>query len=285
MALAAVAAASVAAGGCGPKGSEGPAIDELDRALRPAALTAALKKLGGAHWVGSAMFAINPAPAAQGGSTGTPQAATTTTELWTDKENQFQLLERNDHDGGREVVRYGKELAVALRHGKMIRRPVQEPEPTRYLEEALGAPWAAWETVRRFAAVERAKDNPGIYKVTRGDGPVAVPASFGEATPLRRWRDTIQVQSLEGEVRLEPNGGALLSFALRSRFTAVREDKVQLAGEVAVTGRLDRIGTTTPIPPVVDAEELKPRQRTILEERALLGGITRSSRPAAKESR
>ena len=27
----------------------------------------------------------------------------------------------------------------------MIRRPAEEPEPTRLLEEALGGPWAAWD--------------------------------------------------------------------------------------------------------------------------------------------
>ena len=45
----------------------------------------------------------------------------------------------------------GRELAVALRPGKSSRRAAQEPEPTRIVEEAVGAPWAAWETVRRFA--------------------------------------------------------------------------------------------------------------------------------------
>jgi hypothetical protein len=165
----------------------------------------------------------------------------------------------------------------------MIRRPVQEPEPTRFLEEALGGAWAAWETVRRFAAVDAVEATPGLFRIKRGDGPVAVPAGFGEATPLRRWRDTIEVQTLEGEVRLDPTTKALLAFSLKSGFTAVREDRVPLKGEVKVTGVLDRVGSTTAIAPPVDAEELRPRQRTILEERALLGGLTRGAR--TKESR
>ena len=70
----------------------------------------------------------------------------------------------------------GRELAVALRYGKMIRRIAEEPEPTRILEEALGAPWAAWEVVAGAAATERGAPqlvggaSAAEYKLWKGEG-------------------------------------------------------------------------------------------------------------------
>jgi hypothetical protein len=104
-----------------------------------------------------------------------------------------------------------------------------------------------------------------------------VAASFAETTPLRRWRDTISVQSLDGEVRLDPKTGVPLTFNLKASFTATREDKVALTGELAVTTRLDGVGQTAVIAAPV-AEVLPQRQRTILEERALLGAAPKEAR-------
>jgi hypothetical protein len=262
--------------GCGKsgKGTLTPA-EELDAALRPTALAAAMRRLSGAHFTGTARYRITPGGARKPGDEAAADAITTTTELSLDRAGQFRLVESNDQDGGREVVLHGRELAVAIRPGKMIRRSAQEPEPTRLLEEAVGGPWASWETVRRFAAVERTA--PGVFRLARSASALSVAAGFAESTPLRRWRDSVSVQALEGEVKLDPKTGALLAFALKAQFTATREDRVPLAGEVAVNTRLDGIGTTAAIAAPA-AEVLSQRQRTILEERALLGAANKEAR-------
>jgi hypothetical protein len=244
------------------------AAEQLEAALRPPALAAALRKLPGAHLAGSALFRITPTRKAEQGG----EAITTTTDLSLDGQGQFRLAESNDQDGGRDVVLFGKELAVAIRPGKMIRRPAQEPEPTRVLEEAVGGPWAAWETVRRFVAVERT--GAGSFRLSRSTRPVPIAASFAETTPLRRWRDSVSVEALEGEVHLDPKTGVPLAFALKARFNAIREDHVALSGELAVTTKVDGVGKTPAITPPA-AEPLQVRQRTILEERALLGDLSR----------
>jgi hypothetical protein len=238
-------------------------------------MVTAMRRLPGSHYTANTMFRVSAAGVPGNvDDEAPPDSVTTTTELWLDGKGMYRLVENNDQDGGRAVVRYGTELAVLLRHGKMIRRPAQEPEPTRLLEEALGGPWAAWETVRRFALVTSSA--PGVLRVTRSLSALPVPASVGETSPLRRWRDTVQVQSLEAEARLHPRTGALVAFDLKARFSATREDKTRLDGEISVSTRLDGIGATPPITAPTGAEQLQPRQRTILEERALLG---------AKESR
>lgn len=271
---------ALALGGCGKANGPAPPAEELDALLRPSALVVALRKLPSAHFAGAAMFRISAAGQAEEPGR---DAITTNTELWMDRHGQFRIVESNDHDGGREVVLYGRELAVAIKPGRMIRRGAQEPEPTRLLEEAVGAPWAAWETVRRFAAVDRG-GSPGSFRITQSAKPQAVAASFGEATPLRRWRDTVQVQGLEGEAEIDPKTGVPTSFKLRARFSATRDDKgppVALTGELAVSARLDGIGST-PLVAAPAAEGLQARQRTILEERALLEDL---GRPARKETR
>jgi hypothetical protein len=263
-------AVALTVAGCGKSGdraSLAPA-EQMEATLRPVALAAALKQLPSGHFSGTTLFRVAPASRKPGDD----DAITTKTELWLDRHGQYRLVESNDHDGGREVVLYGRELSVAIKPGKMIRRAAQEPEPTRLLEEAVGGPWAAWETVRRFATVERAPDGTGL-RVSRSAKAQPVAASFAEATPLRRWRDTVSVQSLEGEVKLDPKSGLVSAFDLKARFTATREDKVALVGEIAVSTRLDAVGKTPVITAPV-AEALPQRQRTILEERALLGSST-----------
>jgi hypothetical protein len=247
------------------------AFEELDALLRPAAQAASVRRLPSAHVAATFMSRVS-APPAPDAEKPPKDTVTTRTELWLDRRGQYRMLETNDQDGGRQVVKYGHDLAIALRYGKTIRRQALEPEPTRLLEEAVGGPWAAWETVRRFTTVT---SGPAGYQLTRSTGHVVV-VRGSQASSLRRWRDTVEVQELSGEARVDPRTGALLAFNLHARFTASRGDGVPLNGELAVTSRIDSIGSTPSITPPV-AEELEPRPRSILEERALLGDLTRAT--------
>ena len=121
---------------------------------------------------------------------GAPLAVTTTTDVWLDRTGNYRLREENDHDGGREVILTGRELAVALRYGKMIRRVAEEPEPSRMLEEGLGAPWAAFELAaprvqrredRRRSGRRRARDQLRAHSRRRIGGSRRRPRRF-------RWR-------------------------------------------------------------------------------------------------
>jgi hypothetical protein len=246
---------------CGGKSHEQalPAAQALSAAVRPSSLIASLRARAGAHYHATIMFRITPA----GGEASGKDAITTTTDLWLDKQGHFRLLETNDQDGGREVVRVGNELGVALRYAKMIRRPAQDPEPQRFLEEAVGQPWTAWDLVSRYLSVEPAVD---ILRLSRRahPGPV-VPA----ATDLKKWHDSIEVESMSGEARM--NGGGLQAFSLKARFHAKR-DAQPVEGEVAVEATLDQAGAVALVS-MPESDPLPVRQRTILEERALLAGL------------
>jgi hypothetical protein len=113
------------------------------------------------------------------------------------------------------------------------------------------------------------------------------------AGPLQRWRGTTVVESLSGEARLDRATGALLALTLDARFGLSR-DGTPLAGQISVQTRLAELGAVAVVAPPI-ADELRPRQRTILEERALLGrpggagsepgaGSGKASPPASNKS-
>jgi hypothetical protein len=247
----------------------------LDAAVQPAALVSNLRRLSGGHFHATAMFRVSPAGAPDAGG---KEAITTTTDLWLDQQGNFRLVESNDQEGGREVVRVGPELAVALRPGPLLKRPAQDPEPQHFLEEAVGQPFAAWDAVGRFVQIAAAGE--GVFKLNA----IAEPhPAAGETTPLRKWRETIEVQTLTGEARID--AGGLRAFALNARWKATRE-AVPIEGEIAVTAKLDQAGVVAPVT-MPAAETPALRQRTILEERALLtglGGRTPTPAPPKKRS-
>ncbi len=243
----------------------------LDQALAPATLAAELHALGGAHFHATTMFRVedkHQGELPEGSKPASPPAITTTTDVWMDKHGNFRLVENNDQDGGREIVRVGRQVAVALRYDKMIRRASDDKQNARFLDQALGGPWSAWEIARRQVEVAAGS---GGYRLQRSPRPVALPAGFPPAVGLRKWRASVQVGALEGQAVLDPSGKALRSLSCKLAFSAVR-DGLPIDGKVEVAARFDDIGKTADVV-MPDTDTLHPRQRTILEEKALLGGL------------
>lgn len=278
-----MAALAVTGTGCGPKkaATARSGLETLDGALAPAGFALVLRKAGGGHVHATTTFHVDSGgkvDPGDGAKPASPSAVTTTGDLWMDKQGNFRLVESNDQDGGREIVRVGGEVAVALRYGKTIRRTAQDSENARFLAEALGAPWAAWEIVRRQVEVD--ESGQGAYRLRLGTRLADLPAGFPAAKGLRQWRDTLDVKTLEGQVALDPASHLPLAFTCKTAFKAVR-DQLAIAGEVAVSAAIDQVGQVADIA-MPEAEALRLRQRTILEERALLGGL--GAAPVAKKT-
>lgn len=284
-------AALWAAGGCKRAGAPGsPTEARLDAALSPAAFVAALRKIGGGHLrattrLGAAPAAA-PAPADPllGPAPAPPplDAVTTRTELWVDARGDFRLIESNDRDGGRDVVRRGRDLYVGIRHGKMIRRAAEDPEPDHLLEQAVGGPWAAWEMVRRGTALSPLPPLKINGRPTDGWKIAHAGTTRPDETKhpdLRRWRSSVLVNKVDGEVRLDAATGLPLLATVRGSYAMTR-DGLLMRGEVAAEAEIDSMGTVSPIAPPADWDEIHTRQRTLPEEKALLGGLTpKKSRP------
>jgi hypothetical protein len=263
-------------GGCsrGPDPETRRQTATLAEALRPDYFAAAVARAGGGHYHGTARLAA--------GLGGPNDAVTTTTDVWVDKARNYRVAELNDRDGGRDVVLAGRELFVALRYGKMIRQVAEEPQPTKLLEEALGAPWAAWEVVQPYAAIQRAgaqtvAGRPATeYKLSRATARTDDPAAQPHATGLRAWRASVVVSELGGRALVDDASGALLQVDVTAKFTAKREGR-DLAGAVEVHGALSDVAATAAITPP-SSEDLALRQRIVPEQKELMGGLP-STRP------
>jgi hypothetical protein len=239
----------------------------LREAVKPDVLAGALRKLGGAHY-----HAVLRMSAGRPGAA--PSTVTTNTDVWLDRSGNFKFHEENDRDGGRDVVLYGRELAVALRYGKMIRRIAEEPEPTRLLQEALGGPWAAFEM-----AGPRARFDEAGQELVGGAGTIRYNISLGEgsATPvphaygLRAWRAGVTVDAVSGRALVDGPTGALVALDLTVGFQG-KTDSGNEQGSIEVHTSLSEVASLAPItrPP---AEELVLRQRTVPEARELLRGV------------
>ena len=265
---------------------------ELAEALRPSAFAKALRDLGGAHFHGTARFAVGPAGAPA-------EVTTTTTDVWVDRAGNYRLHEENDRDGGREVVLHGRELWVALRYGKMIRRVAEEPEPARLLEEGVGAPFAAFELVAPHARVARAGNElHGSARATvfelgpagekeAGSGRRGLAPARGDKSALvglRAWRSTAAIQAVSGRVSVDDATGAPMKADLTARFSAKGE-----AGMVEGTVEVHTILTEVAATPAIarpDGEDLALRQRIVPEQRELLHGLpeTRLAEPPPRRT-
>jgi hypothetical protein len=230
--------------------------------------------VGGAHYHGTTRFAA--------GLDKPDDAVTTTTDVWVDRARNFKVAETNDRDGGRDVVLTGRELFVALRYGKMIRRVAEEPEPTKLLEEALGGPWAAWEVVQPYARIQRSGSQSyggaraTEYHLARAEARVDNPAAQAPATGLRGWRATAVVTELEGRALVDDASGALLQLDLKAKFTTKRDGR-ELNGAVEVHGALSDVAST-PAVEVPAFEDMALRQRLVPEQRELLAGLPSTRR-------
>ena len=263
-----------------------PYAEELEVALAPPQMAKTLRAVDGARYRATTTFEITTPALRERGDTA-KDTVVTTTDVVIDKTGHYRMTELNDRDGGREVVLHGRQLAVGMRYGKLIRRPAREPEPTRLLEEALGSPYAAWEVMRAFARVSKQEDrstgNPTLlYRFTKASDRQSIQAGFASTSPLRQWRDTITVESLSGAVRLDMNK-VFISGRFDVSFSLKRGEET-LVGVIRVEAFVRDRGAVPAITAPV-AEVLEPRQRPILEERALLGRASDSQTPPVRPVR
>lgn len=251
----------------------------LEGAVRPEHFVAALRRIGRAHLRGTSSFEAGPSAARVEG-------IVTETDIWIDQHGNWRMVEINDRDGGREVVLHDRELAIAIRYGKMIRRPAEEPEPSRLLAEGVGAPFAAWDLLRDVSTVddfgEETRDGRRVhvYKVTnakRPPKPTTIPNG-----DRRSWRKTLVAGSVVGLFVVDSATGAPILAELKARYSMRRPtaagDAEPMVGSLAVRTSIEEIGSSPEITRP-EAEDGALRARTVPDERALLTGLARLPSP------
>ena len=266
--------------GCRPKrGVLTRPAAAVDAALQSQAFAERLRKLGRSHLRGVTRLeaGIDRRPA---------DAVTTETDIWVDDGGNWRLVDLNDKDGGREIVLHGRELAIALRYGRMIRRPAEDPEPLRLLAQGVGGPYAAWDLLRDVATVDdfgtdtREGRKVHVYKITKSAHP-ATPATTVEAGDHQAWRKTLVADKVEGMVMIDEQLGIPLLAEIHGTYTMRRPEGTNdgegkpMHGAVDARTSIEEIGRSPAIAEP-EAEDLAPRQRTVPDERAMLGGLPRA---------
>ena len=167
----------------------------------------------------------------------------------------------------------------------MIRRVAEEPEPSRLLEEALGAPFAVFDLVARRARVARAGQRAGRRGARDGVRAAAERRGRPNRGPalegLRKWRNKASIDALSGRVVVDDATGALVRCDLTAKFATAEPKPVQ--GTVEVHTVLTEVASTPAIEKPA-AEDLAMRQRTLPEQRELLRGLGQA-RAAAEPPR
>ena len=171
----------------------------------------------------------------------------------------YRIVESNDRDGGREVVVRGRDLYVALRYGKMIRRAAEQPEPDQLLQQALGGPSAAGNRravrghrARRLAACRRRQGRriPGDeVGPPRRDG--AGPAGGGSRQVARDGGGA----EAGGTIWIDDTSGALIKSELSGLPSPA-------SGTIGRCKERSTSGPTSTAPPARRPSPSRPRPRS-----------------------
>ncbi len=188
-----------------------------------------------------------------------------------DGKGAFHLIEDTGKTSGMEAVATAGMLSVRPKDGQFVRR---RPEPgeldrlRRTVEEPLAA---TLELLRPALAIERAGavDSGGRtgtrLVLSKAASPNAAPA---ETEPGRKWRESVQVESLSGEVVVDASG-----VPLSAKLDAVyrfRRDSLVVKVTVAHTESLSAAETITAPANAVASPE---RPRPMVDRQTLLEGI------------
>lgn len=237
---------------------------ELERALQLPG--EALDRLLGAHRLEATTQLKVEAPGAP------VETVTDEYTLDSDGRGALHLIHDTSHQDGMEAVVSGGQLYVRLRYEPFVRRKPEGDEVARL--RAAAEDVAAddlevllpWLTVRAAGQTTLAGRN--AFRFTLAAAPSATPHP-PERDPGRRWRDTVKVRYVDGQVTADAASGAPLAVKLDAAYTFERAGKT-----IAVTLGLDE-KTTAPEPIVApaDAQPDPERPRPMRDRQALLEGL------------
>ena len=182
------------------------------------------------------------------------------------------LLHDNSRGNGFEAVALGDDLYAKPRYGKFVRRKVEGDELERLRAAAETAGASDLRLIERFVQVREAgaatvAGHAGI-KLTLGARTAPEPAAT-ETDASKKWRETINVRYVDGDVVVDGQSGAPLSVRLEAQYTFVRDGKpVQATLAYKETTAADKFLIAAP------AEwTTLDRPRPVLDKQQLLEGL------------
>ena len=203
-----------------------------------------------------------------------------------DGEDRFVVTLDNSKDYGRHAIYDGSSLYLRPRFGKYhARAPQSEDEASEIRSEMFAGATDYLDLFRNQIEVsdkgKQTLDGRAVRQVALKMAPEAreheVPAKLSQ----HRWRDTIEVQAIEGLVSLDAESGVPVSVEFKGSIKYTR-DKRRFEMLLRASRSISEIGHERAVAP--PAEELilriPARHRELAERDSLLQGIAPPARKA-----
>ncbi len=212
------------------------------------------------------------------------------TRLFYASDKAWRGVLTNSADYGREVLFLAPELYLRARYQRWHQRPPNdEREPASLLDRFAEGPAANWDLLQPSVVVTdrgsatfagRAARKLALSRSERPAKPAAEPVA------QRKWRETRQIETVEGEVTLEEASGAVLALALRGTVRFQRDGRT-FAMQLSVDSQLEELGQVPPLtPPAAEEVVQTPGRLHEVDERdQLLEGIAPPLRADRRPSR
>jgi hypothetical protein len=142
------------------------------------------------------------------------------------------VLHDNGRDNGFEAVAVGRALYVKPRYGRYVKSAIEGDELTRLRAAAETTAASDLRLLQRFVQVQEAgaaevAGHAGIkLHLSARSSPPSAP---DEDEPGRKWRRTVSVRSLDGDVVLDRRTGAPLAVRLEAAYGFERDGKPMTA--------------------------------------------------------
>ena len=260
-------------------GTKRSAAVDLNKLSSPASLLAALGRQGPAidPLLGAHAFAIHST--VQVSTKGLPvETLEENVRMDCDGKGNFHLLRNNSHSQGMEAIGAANLLYVRSRFAPFTTRRAEADDAVRL--RALGEGQAKG-TLTIFADWLSIKENANSMRDGHKIRHFALSALASPRRPANRpaaerWRATMQVTSLAGDLAIDATTGAALEMTLHAEYTFVRESS---SGPIAVKVEFEQ-RSAAPDPIVVPSDALaSPRRpRPLLDRQTLLEGLNESTR-------
>ena len=267
-------------GGCAREGDENLGLGarhgsvDLAHLTRPAELVRALFQAGrlvdgplGAHrFVGASTIKVEPPG----------QAAELLEETYrvnADGHGAVHLWHDNSRGQGTEAIITEGTLYVRPRYGRFVRRRPEGDELDRLRAQVEGVPAGYVELLAPFLTVQelgpaRVSGRPALRLALKVSPTASAPK---ESEPGRRWRESLRILSVEGELTLDTQTGIALEARLEARYAFAGPNE---RGPVVVTLGYKQWGETPEaVLAPADALETPRRVRPMIERNSLLDGL------------
>jgi hypothetical protein len=202
----------------------------------------------------------------------TPQSLDESFMVETDGLGAVHVMHDNSRGNGFEAVSQTDDFYVRPRHGKFVRRKAEGDELARLRTTAETAAAADLRLLQRFVYVHRA----GTASVAGHAGvrlSLSARASPERATadnePGRKWRESVSVRYIDGDVVLDARSGAPLAVRLDASYAFLRDGKTLQAA-------LSYKQTTSTGPSAIASPAewtTLSRPRPMLDRQTLLDGL------------